>query len=96
MARICPFHRPFGLSGAVRSAGLPERKAIPALNDFLSFLTLKLLVTERYAQVSDDAFDPGLELFVGLNVLPKCIAMSTHPYSRDDVHIHKLQAAFVK
>ena len=80
----------------VRSAGLPESKAIPALSYFLSFLTLKLLGTERYAHVSDHAFDPGLGLFAGLNVLPKCTAMSTYSYSLDDVHIHKLQAALVK
>ena len=27
----------------------------------------------------DHAFDPGLGLFTGLNVLPKCTAMSTIP-----------------
>jgi hypothetical protein len=93
---FAPFIAQLGLPEVIRSAGLPESKAIPALNYFLSFLTLKLLGTERYAHVSDHAFDPGLGLFAGLNVLPKCTAMSTYSYSLDDVHIHKLQAAFVK
>lgn len=39
------------------------------------------------------SFDPGL--FAGLNVLPKCTAMSTYAYSLDDVHLLRLQQAFV-
>lgn len=93
---FAPFLAQLDLPDVVRSAGLPESKAIPALNYFMSFLALKLLGTERYTHVSDHAFDPGLGLFAGLNVLPKCTAMSTYSYALDDVHIHKLQAAFVK
>jgi hypothetical protein len=62
----------------------------------LSFLALKLLGNERYAHVDDHAFDPGLGLFAGLNVLPKCTAMSTYSYGLDEVHIQRLQTAFVK
>ena len=51
---------------------------------------------ERYAYVGDHAFDPGLGLFAGLNVLPKCTAMSTPSYSLGPVHLMKLQKAFVK
>ena len=57
---------------------------------------MKLLGIERYAYVGDHAFDPGLGLFAGLNVLPKCTAMSTHSYSLGPVHLLKLQKAFVK
>ena len=46
--------------------------------------------------MGDHAFDPGLGLFAGLNVLPKCTAMSTYSYSLDEVHILQLQQAFVK
>jgi len=63
---------------------------------FLSFLALKLIGTERYGHMGDHAFDPGLGLFAGLNFLPKCTAMSTYSYSLDEVHILKLQQAFVK
>ena len=69
---------------------------IPALSYLLSFLGLKLIGNERYAHVGDHAFDPGLGLFAGLNVLPKCTAMSTYSYGLDDVHIRRLQTAFVK
>jgi hypothetical protein len=65
------------------------------MNYFLSILALKLLGTERYAHVGDHSFDPGLWLFAGLNVLPKCTALSSYSYSLDQVHINRLQEAFV-
>ena len=80
----------------VHTAGLPGSKVIPARSYLLSMLALKLLGTERYAHVGDYAFDPGLGLFAGLNVLPKCTALSTYSYSLDEVHILKLQKAFIK
>jgi hypothetical protein len=46
--------------------------------------------------MGDHSFDPGLGLFAGLNVLPKCTAMSTFSYSLDEVHLSRLQKAFVK
>lgn len=91
-----PFLERFQVTELVRSAGLPGTKIIPAVSYFLSFLALKLIGTERYGHMGDHAFDPGLGLFAGLNVLPKCTAMSTYSYSLDEVHILKLQQAFVK
>jgi len=93
---FAPFLQQLDIGQVVRSAGLPGSKMIPAQNYLLSFLALKLLGTERYAHVGDHAFDPGLGLFAGLNVLPKCTAMSTYSYSLDQVHILKLQKAFIK
>ncbi|MCP4606647.1 MAG: transposase [Proteobacteria bacterium] len=93
---FAPFLRQLEIGKVVRSAGLPGSKVIPALNYFLSFLSLKLLGTERYAHVGDHAFDPGLGLFAGLNVLPKCTAMSTYSYSLDEVHIRGIQKAFIR
>lgn len=93
---FAPFLAQLDLGGVVRAAGLPGTQVIPALSYILSFLALKLLGTERYAHVGDHAFDPGPGLFAGLNVLPKCTAMSTYSYSLDDVHVRRLQAAFVK
>ena len=79
---FAPFITQLGLSEVVHEAGLPGTKAIPALNYLLSFLAVKLLGTERYAHVGDmHGFDAGLGLFAGLNVLPKCTAMSTYSYS---------------
>lgn len=93
---FAPFLDQLDLAGIVREAGLPGSKAIPAVSYLLSFLALKLLGDERYAHVGDHGFDPGLGLFAGLNVLPKCTAMSTYSFSLDEVHIQRLQAAFVK
>ena len=93
---FAPFLEKFQASELIRSAGLPGTKVIPAISYFLSFLALKLIGTERYAHRGDHAFDPGLGLFAGLNVLPKCTAMSTYSYSLDEVHILKLQQTFVK
>jgi len=93
---FAPFLRQLEISKIVNRAGLPGSKVIPAVSYLLSFLALKLLGNERYAHVGDHAFDPGLGLFAGLNVVPKCTAMSTYSYSLDEVHILKLQKAFIK
>jgi hypothetical protein len=91
-----PLLSELGIDEMIKTAGLPGSKALPALNYFLSFLALKLLGSERYAHVGDHAFDPGVGLFSGLNVLPKCTAMSTYSYSLDEIHMVRLQKAFVK
>jgi len=91
-----PFIEKLNLAKVVEAAGLPGTKTIPALQYFLSFLALKLIGTERFAHINDHSFDAGLGVFAGLNVLPKCTAMSTYSYSLDAVHLQKLQAAFIR
>jgi transposase len=93
---FAPFIEKLNITKVIEAAGLPGSKTIPAINYVLSFLTLKLIGTERYAHMEDHSFDPGLGLFAGLNVLPKCTAMSTYSYSLDEVHLSRLQKAFVK
>ncbi|BBO87581.1 hypothetical protein DSCOOX_07610 [Desulfosarcina ovata subsp. ovata] len=93
---FAPFLCQLDLAGIVNSARLPGSKVIPAVNYLLSFLGLKLIGTERYAHVTDHAFDPVLGLFAGLNRLPKCTAMSTYSYSLDKGHIQRIQTAFIK
>lgn len=93
---FAPFIERLNLAKVVDDAGLPGNKMIPALQYFLSFLSLKLIGTERFAHMNDHSFDAGLGLFAGLNVLPKCTAMSTYSYSLDAIHLHKLQKAFVR
>jgi len=93
---FAPFLARFNIDKIVRWAALPGSKVIPAKSYLLSFLALKLLGTERYSHVGDHAFDPGLGLFAGLNVLPKCTAMSSYSYSLDEEHITRLQEAFVR
>jgi hypothetical protein len=86
---FAPFIERLNLSKVVQDAGLPGSKTIPALQYFLSFLSLKLIGTERFAHIGDHSFDAGLGTFAGLNVLPKCTAMSTYSYSLDAIHLHK-------
>lgn len=93
---FAPFIDQLNLPRVVQEAGLPGTKTIPALSYFLSFLALKLIGTERYAHLPEHGFDPGLGLFAGLNVLPKCTAMSTYSYGLDAVHLLKLQQSFVQ
>jgi len=57
---FAPFLARLNIGEIAHAAGLPETKAIPARSYLLSFLALKLLGTERYAHVSDHAFDPAL------------------------------------
>ena len=93
---FAPFIEKLGFKKIVSTAGLPGSKAIGAINYLLSFLALKLLGTERHSHAPDHAFDSGLGLFAGLNVLPKCTAMSTYSYQLDSAHLQKLQLAFVR
>jgi transposase len=93
---FAPFIEQLNLPKVVEQAGLPGSKMIPAVSYFMSFLAVKLLGTERYAHMGEHAFDPGLGLFAGLNVLPKCTPMSTYSYSLDAVHLLRLQHCFVK
>jgi len=93
---FAPFLAQLDLDPILLSSGLPGSQIIPAKSYLLCFLALKLLGTERYAHVGDQAFDPGLGAFAGLNVIPKCTALSTYSYSLDEVHLLRLQEAFVK
>ena len=93
---FAPFLAQLRFPQIVAAARLPGSRQIPALNYLLSFLALKLLGTERYGHVGEHGFDPGLGLFAGLNVLPKCTAMSSYAYSLDDVHLQRLQEAFIR
>lgn len=93
---FAPFLAQLGILEIVRASRLPGTRAIAAVNYLLSFLALKLLGNERFAHVGDHSFDPGLGLFAGLNVLPKCTAMSTYSYRLDELHIARIQKAFLQ
>jgi hypothetical protein len=92
---FAPLLSQLDIASIVKSADLPGSKVIPAVNYLLSFIALKLIGTERYAHVGDHSFDQALGLFAGLNVLPKCTAMSTYSYSLSDMQIQSLQKAFI-
>jgi len=93
---FAPFIQRLNIPQIVQKAGLPGSKMIPAINYFLSFLAVKLVGTQRYAHMGDHAFDSGIGLFAGLNVLPKCTAMSTYSYGLDSPQLLRLQRTFVK
>jgi hypothetical protein len=93
---FAPFIQQLDIAQVVQKAGLPGSKMIPAINYFLSFLAVKLVGTQRYAHMGDHAFDSGIGLFAGLNVLPKTTAMSTYSYGLDSPELLRLQHTFVK
>lgn len=93
---FAPFIEQLGLPALVAGGRLPGSKPIPALQYFLSFLALKLVGTERLSHTDDHNFDAGLGLFAGLNVLPKCTAMSTYAYSLNEPVLDRLQRGVAK
>ena len=93
---FAPFLETLHIEVILQRASLPGTKVIPANQYLLSLLALKLIGTERYAHVGDHAFDEGLGIFAGLNVLPKCTALSTYSYRCDEVHLQRLRSGFVK
>jgi hypothetical protein len=93
---FAPFLVQLGFEDVVMTAGLLGFEVMPAASYVVSFLALKLLGTERYAHVGDQPFEPGLGPFAGLNVLPKCTAMSVYSYSVDTLHLRRFRDAFVR
>ncbi len=86
-----PFLEKLGIGKIVGKAQLPGTSDIPALQYVLSLLCLKLLGRERLSHINDFNFDPALGLFAGLNVLPKCTAISTYSYLLDPGHIDRFR-----
>ncbi len=93
---FAPFIELLGLPAVVAGARIPGSQPIPPLSYFLSFLALKLAGSERLSHTNDHSFDRGLGLFAGLNVLPKCTAMSTYAYSLDAPRIDRLQSGMAQ
>lgn len=75
-----PFLIDLKIDQIIEKAGYPSTQAIPALQYFLSLLSLKLLSRERISHVMDWVHDPGAALWCGLNVLPKTTALTTYSY----------------
>lgn len=75
-----PFLAELKIDRIIEKAGYPSTQAIPALQYFLSLLSLKLLSRERISHVMDLVHDPGAALWCGLNVLPKTTALTTYSY----------------
>ena len=92
---FAPLIERLGLTKIVDEAGLPGSKQIPPLQYFLSFLALKLIGKERLSQINDFNFDQGMGLFAGLNILPKCTAISDYSYRLDSRILDRLLQRFV-
>jgi hypothetical protein len=92
---FAPLIESLGLPDVVEKASLPGSKQIPPWQYFLSFLALKLIGKERLSQVNDLNFDQGMGLFAGLNILPKCTAMSDYSYRLDPFTLDRLLHSFV-
>jgi len=71
-------------------------RIIPRLSYFLSYLALKLLGKDRICHIDDFAFDYGLGVFAGLNVLPKNTAITSYSYRHSPALVRKLLKGFVK
>jgi len=81
------------LPGAVRAAGFPGTRVIPALSSVLSLLALKLIGRRRTSHVDDVCHDPALALLAGLECLPKATALGTYSYRLSRAHHERLLAA---
>ena len=93
---FAPLIERIGLPKIVDQSALPGSKQIPPLQYFLSFLALKLIGKERLSQINDLNFDQGMGLFAGLNVLPKCAAISDYSYRLDSHVLDRLLQRFVR
>ena len=91
-----PFLEKLRIGEMVQKAKLPRTRDIPALQYVLSLLALKLLGRERLSHVNDENFEPALGLFAGLNVLPKCTAVSTYSYQLDPGHLDRFRDALYR
>ena len=66
-----PFIASMPFDDIVAHAGFPGSKMVPAGCAMRSLLALKLFGSARHSHVMSYVLDPGLALFVGLNVIPK-------------------------
>lgn len=71
-------------------------RQIPALNYLLSCLGLKLLGRERLCHIEDFNFDYGIGSFAGLNVFPKCAAITQYSYRNPGLLTENLVKGFLK
>lgn len=85
-----------GLEELFNIQGLYGSKIIPRKNYMLSYLALKLLGKERLCHINDFAFDYGLGLFAGLNVLPKSTAISSYSYRHSPSLVSTILRGFSK
>ena len=84
------------LPGAVRAAGLPGTREVPALSSVLSLLALKAIGRRRVSHVDDVATDPALATLAGLESLPKATSLGSYSYRLERSHDQTLLARLGK
>lgn len=65
---------------AVKGAGFPGTREVPALCSVLSLLALKAIGRRRVSHVDDVCTDPALGAFAGLESLPKASSLGSYSY----------------
>lgn len=80
------------LPAAVKEAGFPGTREVPALCSVLSLLALKAIGRRRVSHVDDVATDPALAAFAGLETLPKATALGSYSYRLERRHDRALLA----
>jgi len=83
-----------GLDRLFDTSGFYGSSQIPTINYLLSYLALKLIGKERLYHVNDLAFDYGLGVFAGLNVLPKATSITQYSYRHPHTKIVTLLRKF--
>lgn len=81
------------LPQAVKAAGFPGTREVPALSSVLSLLALKAIGRRRVSHVDDVCTDPALATFAGMESLPKATALGTYSYRLSRAHDQALLAA---
>jgi len=83
-----------GLDRLFDASGFYGSSQIPTINYLLSYLALKLIGKERLYHVNDLAFDYGLGVFAGVNVLPKATSITQYSYRHSHTKITTLLKKF--
>ncbi len=79
----------------VSAADYPGSRMVPACNALLSLLALKLLDKERRSHIDDFNCDEALDLWAGLNILPKKSFATDYSYRTQRCHQEKLLQGWV-
>jgi len=81
---------------AVKGAGFPGTREVPALCSVLSLLALKAIGRRRVSHVDDVCTDPALGAFAGLESLPKASSLGSYSYRLKRSHDQALLAGLAR
>jgi len=93
---LLPLIHKLKIVDAITAAGFPGTQVISNVSYILSLLALKLTGNHRWSHDENWAFDRGLGLFAGLNVLPKSSSLSAYSYKVSREMNRKLLCSLAK